>query len=67
MKKIMKVEALRTRDVPLVKPCLSIIAGTGANFSECEERGGNAASRVTYEFAAEGGGDFMVGLGCHKS
>lgn len=60
---ITKLEALRTRDVSLVKPCLSIIVGTGVSLFEGEERGGRAASRVTYDPSAEGGGaDFMVEL-----
>lgn len=50
---------LRTTDIPLVTPCLTIIAGTGGNLSE-GEKGEDVASRATYESPAEEGGSFMV-------
>lgn len=58
-----KLEALRTLDVSLVNPCLSVITGTGVDLSEGEEREGNAVSRATCGSSAEGGGDFMVEFG----
>lgn len=59
---ILKLRVLRTIEVSLVEPCLTIIVGTGDSWSEGVQMVGNAASRTTYESSVEGEGDFMVEL-----